>query len=82
MNHTTTTHHTTDAAADLGTEGWHRPWSGSNNGNCVEVKKLDGGYVAIRQSTDPHGPALICPSSVVAEFVWAVKAGQADFLVS
>jgi hypothetical protein len=74
--------HAVNAAKDLGTEGWHKPWSGSNNGNCVEVKKLDGGHVALRQSTDPEGPALICATSSIAEFVGAAKAGAADFLLT
>lgn len=74
--------HAINAAKDLGTEGWHKPWSGSNNGNCVEVKKLDGGHVALRQSTDPEGPALICTSSMIAEFVGAAKVGVTDFLVT
>jgi hypothetical protein len=46
------------------------------------MKKLGGGTVAVRQSTDPDGPALICASSVVAEFVGAAKEGRADFLIT
>jgi len=37
--------------------------------------------VAVRQATDPDGPALICASSVIAEFVGGAKEGRADFLV-
>ena len=44
-------------ATDLGTDGWHKPWSGTNGGACLEAKKLDGGRVALRQSTDAAGPA-------------------------
>lgn len=50
-------------ALDLGSEGWHKPWSGGNGGSCVEAMKLADGRVALRQSTDPdeygthlHGP--------------------------
>lgn len=74
--------HAMNAARDLGTEGWQKPWSGSNNGNCVEAKKLDSGHVAIRQSTDPEGPALIWTSSAISAFVGAAKSGMADFLVA
>ncbi|MET7486604.1 DUF397 domain-containing protein [Streptomyces sp. NPDC005538] len=74
--------HAMNAAKELGTEGWHKPWSGSNNGNCVEVKELDGGHTALRQSTDPQGPALICTPSAISEFINGVKAGVADYLVS
>ena len=42
-----------------GRHGWHKPWSGDNGGSCVEAKRLGDGRVALRQSTDPDGPALI-----------------------
>ena len=45
-------------AAELGSEGWHKPWSGGNGGNCIEAMKLADGRVAVRQSSDPDGPAL------------------------
>jgi hypothetical protein len=38
-------------ARSLGTEGWHKPWSGTNGGACVEAKKLNDGRVALRQSS-------------------------------
>ncbi|MET7762676.1 DUF397 domain-containing protein [Streptomyces sp. NPDC005336] len=69
-------------AADLGSEGWRKPWSGGNGGNCVEALKLDDGRVAIRQSTDPDGPALIYTRSEIIAFIRGAKAGEADFLVS
>ena len=42
-------------AADLGDQGWVKPWSGSNGGDCLEAKKLPDGRVALRQSTDAPG---------------------------
>ncbi|MET8983191.1 DUF397 domain-containing protein [Streptomyces sp. NPDC004539] len=74
--------HAINAAQELGIRGWRKPWSGSNNGNCLEAKKLDGGNVALRQSTDPHGPALICTPEQITQFITAAKAGLADFLIS
>ncbi|MGW0572955.1 DUF397 domain-containing protein [Streptomyces tauricus] len=74
--------HVVHAASDLGTEGWRKPWSGSNNGNCVEAKTLDGERVALRQSRDPNGPALIYPAFALAEFIKAAKSGEADFLLA
>ncbi|OPF78877.1 DUF397 domain-containing protein [Streptomyces antioxidans] len=68
-------------ASDLGSEGWHKPWSGGNGGNCVEAMKLDDGRVAIRQSTDPDGPALIYTRSEIIAFIQGAKAGEADFLI-
>ena len=69
-------------AADLGTEGWRKPWSGSNGGACLEAKKLPGGQVALRQSTDPAGPALILEPNEIRAFVDGAKAGLADNLLT
>ncbi|MFJ2113887.1 MULTISPECIES: DUF397 domain-containing protein [unclassified Streptomyces] len=69
-------------AADLGTEGWRKPWSGGNGGNCVEAMKLADGRVAVRQSADPGGPALIYTTNEIAAFIQGAKSGQADFLLT
>ncbi|MFD4562642.1 DUF397 domain-containing protein [Streptomyces sp. NPDC058469] len=74
--------HAINADKDLGPEGWHSPWSGSNNGNCVEAKQLMSGHVALRQSTDPGGPAFILTSSEMTQLIQATKAGSADFLIA
>lgn len=69
-------------ARQLGTEGWRKPWSGGNGGSCVEALCLDDGRVALRQSTDPEGPALICPQEAIENFIRGAKAGVADFLLA
>jgi Domain of unknown function (DUF397) len=69
-------------ARDLGSEGWHKPWSGGNGGSCVEAMKLNDGRVAIRQSTDPDGPALIYTLHEIQTFIQGAKAGHADFLLA
>lgn len=74
--------HVHRAATELGTEQWVKPWSGSNAGNCVEAKPLGDGRVALRQSTDPDGPALIYRQGEIAAFIEGAKAGEADFLLS
>jgi hypothetical protein len=56
-------------AADLGADGWVKPWSSPNGGDCLEAKKLPGGRVALRQSTDPGGPALILEPGEIRAFV-------------
>lgn len=68
-------------ARNLGAEGWHKPWSGTNGGACVEAKKLNDGRVALRQSTDPDGPALICSNQDITQFILGAKSGAADFLM-
>jgi hypothetical protein len=69
-------------AGALGAQGWRKPWSGSNGGACLEAKQLPGGRVALRQSTDPNGPALILEAHEIQAFIQGAKAGQADFLLS
>ncbi|MET8135636.1 MULTISPECIES: DUF397 domain-containing protein [unclassified Streptomyces] len=70
------------SAVELGAEGWHKPWSGTNGGSCVEAKRLPDGSVALRQSRDPEGPALICSRDEIAAFIEGAKSGQADFLIA
>ena len=68
-------------ATSLGPDGWTKPWS-DNGGDCLEAKKLPGGQVALRQSTDPAGPALILEPNEIRAFIDGAKAGLADDLLS
>ena len=69
-------------AAQLGTDGWVKPWSSPNGGDCLEAKKLPDGRVALRQSTDPGGPALILEPGEIRAFVTGAKAGLDDDLLA
>jgi hypothetical protein len=69
-------------AADLGPQGWSKPWSSPNGGACLEAKKLPTGQVALRQSTDPNSPALILEPTEIRAFVEGAKAGLADYLLT
>jgi hypothetical protein len=68
-------------AADLGSGEWRKPWS-DNGGDCLEAKKLPGGRVALRQSSDPASPALILEPNEIRAFIHGAKAGLADDLLS
>jgi hypothetical protein len=68
-------------AVDLDSDGWRKPWSGTNGGACLEVKKLPDGRVALRQSTDPAGPALILEPNEITAFITGAKSGLADYLL-
>ena len=68
-------------ATTLGSQGWTKPWSGPNGGSCLEAKKLPGGQVALRQSTDPAGPALILEPAEIRAFVEGAKHSLADDLL-
>lgn len=58
------------------------PWRKSSysgyNGNCVEVAPLADGSVAMRNSRDPHGPALIYTRAEIAAFLAGIKGGEFD----
>jgi hypothetical protein len=74
--------HNGSRASDPSTESWSKPWSSPNGGSCLEAKKLPGGAVALRQSTDPHGPALILQPAEIRAFIEGAKSGLADYLLS
>lgn len=69
-------------AADLGADGWTKPWSSPNGGSCLEAKKLPTGQVALRQSADPTSPALILEPGEIRAFIEGAKTGLADCLLS
>jgi hypothetical protein len=57
---------------------WRKSSHSGYNGNCVELAALAGGGVAMRNSRDPHGPALIYTRSEVAAFLAGIKDGEFD----
>ena len=70
------------SAADLGSVVWRKSSDSNPTGECVEFAVLDGGAVAVRNSRDPHGPALIYTPAEISAFVHGVKAGEFDDMVS
>ncbi|MFC9233671.1 DUF397 domain-containing protein [Streptomyces decoyicus] len=59
---------------DLSTATWCKSsYSNGDGGNCVEVVDDLPGIVPVRDSKDPHGPAIIFPASAWSTFVSAVK---------
>lgn len=67
-------------ASSLGVR-WVKSRHSNAEGNCVEVAALAEGGVAMRNSRDPHGPALIYTSAEVAAFLAGAKAGEFDHLL-
>ena len=57
---------------------WRKSSYSAENGNCVEIADLPGGGVTVRDSKDPHGPALVYTRGEWADFVRAVKDGEFD----
>ncbi|ANZ17075.1 DUF397 domain-containing protein [Streptomyces noursei] len=51
-------------------------YSNGDGANCVEIADTLPGLVPVRDSKDPHGPALVFPAANWAAFVAAVKNSQ------
>jgi hypothetical protein len=57
---------------------WRKSRRSNGSGECVEVAPLDEGQrVAVRDSKDPAGPALVVSPAEWRSFVARVKAGAA-----
>ncbi|WP_320779958.1 DUF397 domain-containing protein [Streptomyces sp. CRN 30] len=59
---------------------WTKSRHSNAEGNCVEVARVDGG-IALRNSRDPDGPALVYTPAEVAAFVAGAKDGEFDHLL-
>jgi uncharacterized protein DUF397 len=60
--------------ADLTGSNWRKSsYSSGNGGNCVEVAAGGPGVVAVRDSKDPDGPALIFSPADWSAFVASLK---------
>ncbi|MER0241199.1 DUF397 domain-containing protein [Streptomyces sp. 796.1] len=53
-------------------------YSGSNGGDCIEVAPGFPSVVPVRDSKNPHGPALAFGTAAWSAFVAGVKAGDFD----
>ncbi len=59
---------------------WKKSRHSNAEGNCVEVALVDGG-IAMRNSRDPDGPALVYTPAEVAAFLAGAKEGEFDHLL-
>lgn len=67
---------------DLSAAVWKKSSrSGSNGGQCVEVAANLPGVVAVRDSKDRGGPALLFTPAQWRAFTKGLKAGEFDSLV-
>lgn len=68
------------SAARLGGVQWRKSRASNPSGNCVEVAELADGGVAVRNSRDPEGPALVYTRAEIAAFLTGVRNGEFDDL--
>lgn len=61
---------------DLTSAIWRKSSYSTNGGNCVEVARNLPGVVAVRDSKDPDGPALVFTAEQWGTFVSAARDGQ------
>lgn len=59
----------TTADALTGTDWFKSSHSNDDNGMCVEGARLPGAAMAVRDSKNPHGPALILGGAAWTAFV-------------
>ncbi|MEU9837057.1 DUF397 domain-containing protein [Streptosporangium sp. NPDC048047] len=69
------------SAALLAGVAWRKSRFSNPSGNCVELAPLPGGAVAVRNSRDPDGPALVYTRHDLDAFVRGVKNGDFDDLI-
>lgn len=69
-------------APDLGTVTWQKSRRSNPSGNCVEVAGLPDGDIAVRNSRDPQGPALIYTRDELAAFIAGARDGDFDHLLA
>jgi hypothetical protein len=72
-------------APDLSRANWRKSsYSNGSGGSCVEIADLTHDtserYIAIRDSKDPHGPALTITPRQWRDFTAAIKAHDLDLI--
>ncbi|WP_406420551.1 DUF397 domain-containing protein [Streptomyces sp. NBC_00873] len=61
---------------------WQKSRHSNSQGSCVEFAKLPDGGVAMRNSRDPDGPALVYTPAEIEALLLGVKDGEFDHLVA
>ena len=69
------------SAAELASATWRKSQRSNSQGACVELARLDPATVAMRNSRDPRGTALIYPANAVRAMVSALRSGDFDDLI-
>ena len=62
----------------IGAARWRKSTRSTTSGNCVEVADNLPGAIAVRDSKNPTGPALVFAPAEWQAFVEGVKDGEFD----
>ncbi|MEI5008054.1 DUF397 domain-containing protein [Streptomyces sp. NPDC087659] len=68
-------------AGELNRVTWIKSSHSNATGNCVELAALPDGQVAVRNSRDPQGPALVYTRDEVEAFVAGARGGEFDDVI-
>lgn len=69
-------------AGQLPALSWQKSRRSNPSGSCVEMAGLPNGEIAMRNSRDPEGPALIYTVDEIVAFIAGARDGDFDNLVS
>jgi hypothetical protein len=61
-------------------DGWRKATASNPNGDCVELKRLGCGHIAVRNSDQPLGPMVGFTPREIAAFLDGAKRGEFDDL--
>ncbi|MFE2413553.1 DUF397 domain-containing protein [Kitasatospora sp. NPDC059408] len=64
------------AKPEISARGWYKSSYSAQANDCVEAGLVIAGGMAVRDSKDPSGPALVFPAEAWNVFVSAVKTGE------
>ena len=65
-------------SADLSGARWFKSSRSSGTKECVEAAHLDKGFVGVRDSKNPAGPALVFAPGKWDAFLTTAKSGEFD----
>jgi hypothetical protein len=69
-------------ASQLTEVTWQKSLLSNPSGNCVEMAALPSGGFAVRNSRDPHGPALVYTRDEMVAFILGARQGDFDNLIA